>query len=75
MFHDVARALTSSLELEEILGAIMNKMAQFFGPERWSMLMVDDKSNELYYAIAVGGKTPKAEGPPRPNGGKASPDG
>ena len=44
VFHDVARALTSSLELEEILGAIMDKMAQFFGPERWSMLMVDDKS-------------------------------
>jgi diguanylate cyclase (GGDEF)-like protein len=54
VFHDVARALTSSLELEEILGAIMNKMAQFFGPERWSLLMVDDTSGELYYAIAVG---------------------
>ena len=54
VFHDVARALTSSLELEEILGAIMDKMAQFFGPERWSMLMVDDKSGELYYAIDVG---------------------
>jgi diguanylate cyclase (GGDEF)-like protein len=54
VFHDVARALTSSLELEEILGAIMDKMAQFFGPERWSMLMVDEKSGELYYAIAVG---------------------
>lgn len=54
VFHDVARALTSSLELEEILSAIMNKMAQFFGPERWSMLMVDEKSNQLYYAIAVG---------------------
>src|SRR6201996_9720127 len=52
--HDVAGPLTSSLELEEILGAIMNKMAQFFGPERWSLLMVDDKSGELYYAIAVG---------------------
>jgi diguanylate cyclase (GGDEF)-like protein len=54
VFHDVARALTSSLELEEILGAIMNKMAQFFGPERWSLLMVDEVSGELYYAIAVG---------------------
>ena len=54
VFHDVARSLTSSLELEEILGAIMNKMAQFFGPERWSLLMVDDAANELYYAIAVG---------------------
>jgi diguanylate cyclase (GGDEF)-like protein len=54
VFHDVARALTASLELEEILSAIMDKMAQFFGPERWSMLMVDEKKNELYYAIAVG---------------------
>lgn len=54
VFHDVARALTSSLELEEILSAIMEKMAQFFGPERWSMLMVDEKNNQLYYAIAVG---------------------
>ena len=54
VFHDVARALTASLELEEILGAIMDKMAQFFGPERWSLLMVDDVCGELYYAIAVG---------------------
>jgi diguanylate cyclase (GGDEF)-like protein len=54
VFHDVARALTSSLELEEILGAIMHKMAQFFGPERWSLLMVDERTQELYYAIAVG---------------------
>ncbi len=54
VFHDVARALTSSLELEEILGAIMDKMAQFFGPERWSMLMVDEATGQLYYAIAVG---------------------
>jgi diguanylate cyclase (GGDEF)-like protein len=62
VFHDVARALTSSLELEEILGAIMDKMAQFFGPERWSMLMVDDGAKELYYAIAVGENTESLKG-------------
>jgi len=54
VFHEVARALTQTLELEEILLAIMEKMAQFFGPERWSMLMVDEKAQQLYYAIAVG---------------------
>ncbi len=54
VFHDVARALTASLELEEILGAIMNKMAGFFGPERWSMLLVSEDQQELFYAIAVG---------------------
>jgi len=54
VFHEVARALTQTLELEEILLTIMDKMAQFFGPERWSMLMVDEKAQQLYYAIAVG---------------------
>jgi diguanylate cyclase (GGDEF)-like protein len=54
VFHDVARTLTTSLELEEILRAIMDKMANFFGPERWSLLMVDEQENDLYYAIAVG---------------------
>jgi diguanylate cyclase (GGDEF)-like protein len=54
VFHEVARALTQALELEDILLIIMEKMAQFFGPERWSMLMVDEDAGELYYAIAVG---------------------
>jgi diguanylate cyclase (GGDEF)-like protein len=54
VFHDVARTLTSSLELEEILSTIMNKMADFFGPERWSLMMVDERSQDLYYAIAIG---------------------
>ncbi len=54
VFHDVARTLTASLQLEEILGTIMSKMASFFGPERWSMMLVDDATQELYYAIAVG---------------------
>ena len=54
VFHDVARTLTTSLELEEILLAIMDKMANFFGPERWSLLMTDEAAKDLYYAIAVG---------------------
>jgi diguanylate cyclase (GGDEF)-like protein len=54
VFHDVARALTQTLELEEILLIIMEKMTQFFTPERWSMLMVDEKAQQLYYPIAAG---------------------
>ncbi len=54
IFHDVARTLTTSLQLEEILRAIMHKMAEFFGPERWSLLMVDPETEELFYAIALG---------------------
>ncbi len=54
VFHDVARTLTTSLDLEDILLAIMDKMANFFGPERWSLLMTDEAAQDLYYAIAVG---------------------
>jgi diguanylate cyclase (GGDEF)-like protein len=54
VFHQVARALTQSLELREILDIIMQKMVQFFNPERWSMLMVDEAGRELTYAVAVG---------------------
>ncbi len=54
LFVDVARALTSTLKLEDVLTNIMEKMAQFFGNERWSMMLVDKEKNELYYVIAVG---------------------
>src|SRR5947209_5171577 len=54
VFHDVARALTQKLELEDILRVIMEKMAGFFGPQQWALLMMDESGEELYYAIAIG---------------------
>jgi diguanylate cyclase (GGDEF)-like protein len=54
IFHDVAKALTSSLDLDSILQTIMEKMAEYFRPDTWSLLMVDETRNELYFAIAVG---------------------
>jgi diguanylate cyclase (GGDEF)-like protein len=56
IFHDVAKALTSSLDLDSILQTIMEKMAEYFRPDTWSLLMVDDEHDELYFAIAVGDK-------------------
>jgi diguanylate cyclase (GGDEF)-like protein len=54
IFHDVAKALTSSLDLDSILQTILEKMAEYFRPDTWSLLMVDEAKNELYFAIAVG---------------------
>jgi diguanylate cyclase (GGDEF)-like protein len=54
IFHDVAKALTSSLDLDSILQTIMEKMAEYFRPETWSLLMVDEQKDDLYFAIAVG---------------------
>ncbi len=54
IFHDVAKALTSSLDLDTILQTIMEKMAAYFEPATWSLLMLDETSKEFYYAAAVG---------------------
>jgi len=54
IFNDVAKALTSSLNLDSILQTIMDKMAEYFRPDTWSLLMVDEQKDELYFAIAVG---------------------
>ena len=54
IFHDVAKALTSSLNLNSVLQTIMDKVAEYFKPDTWSLLMVDEEKYELFFAIAVG---------------------
>ena len=54
ILHDVAKALTSSLNLDSILQTIMEKVAAYFRPDTWSLLMTDDEHHELYFAIAIG---------------------
>src|ERR1700753_1406302 len=51
--HEVARALTSNLELNDVLRAIIGKMQEFFGPEGWSLLLVDEEKGELYFALTA----------------------
>jgi diguanylate cyclase (GGDEF)-like protein len=54
IFHDIAQALTSSLDLDTILRTIMEKMAAYFELATWSLLMIDESTDELYYEVAVG---------------------
>jgi diguanylate cyclase (GGDEF)-like protein len=54
VFHEVARALTSNLDLDHLLSTIMRQMEEFFGPEHWSLLILDHDSQELYYALTAG---------------------
>ncbi len=46
--------------MEPLLRAILGKMEEYFGPERWSLLMVDEESNELYYALNAGNRVSNA---------------
>jgi diguanylate cyclase (GGDEF)-like protein len=54
IFHEVAKALTSSLDLDTILQTILEKMAAYFKPATWSLLMLDEASEDLYYTVAIG---------------------
>ena len=54
VFHQVARSLTSSFDLDKILRTIMEHMERFVEAELWTLLILDEARQELYYAIAAG---------------------
>jgi diguanylate cyclase (GGDEF)-like protein len=54
VFHELGKALTSSLELEQVLRTIMEKIDEFLRPDTWSMLLVDEAAQELYFELAIG---------------------
>jgi diguanylate cyclase (GGDEF)-like protein len=56
VFHQLARSLTSSFDLDTVLRTILEHMERIVAAELWTLLMLDDESQELYYAIAAGGK-------------------
>jgi diguanylate cyclase (GGDEF)-like protein len=56
VFHQVARSLTSSFDLETILRTIMEHMERFIEADLWTLLMLDEARQELYYAITAGGE-------------------
>lgn len=58
-FHEVARALTSSVELDGILRNIMQQMTRFFNPQAWSLLVLDEPKRQLYYGAVSGGQSEK----------------
>jgi len=54
VFHEVGKALTSTLNLRQVLSVIMERISQLFQPDTWSLLMVDEQTGELYFEIAIG---------------------
>jgi len=56
VFHQLARSLTSSFDLDTILRTILDHMERFIDADLWTLLMLDEDRQELYYAIAAGGE-------------------
>jgi len=56
VFHQLTRSLTSSFDLDTILRTIIEHMERIIEAELWTLLMLDEATQELYYAIAAGGE-------------------
>ena len=56
VFHRLARSLTESFDLDTILRTILEHMERFIDAELWTLLMLDQATQELYYALAAGGE-------------------
>jgi diguanylate cyclase (GGDEF)-like protein len=54
LFHEVGKALFSTLDLQKILQTIMEKISDLLQPDTWSLLMLDEHTRELYFEIAIG---------------------
>jgi diguanylate cyclase (GGDEF)-like protein len=50
---DIGKAITSSLNLDEVLQVIMGKVGTLLEPKLWSLLLLDDETQELYFEIVV----------------------
>jgi diguanylate cyclase (GGDEF)-like protein len=54
VFHELGKALTSSLNRDQVLRTIMEKIEEFLHPDTWSLLLVDEGRKDLYFELAVG---------------------
>ena len=54
LYAKIAKRITSSLEANEIISAVMEQIELFFQPRNWSLLLVDPVTKELFFVIAKG---------------------
>jgi diguanylate cyclase (GGDEF)-like protein len=58
-FNDIAKALTSTLEVSEVLQLVMQKVSELLKPQNWSLLLYDENERHLFFQIAVGAAAEK----------------
>jgi diguanylate cyclase (GGDEF)-like protein len=54
IYNRIGKAITSSLDIGEILQQIMQTVGDYFRPSNWSLLLLDERTDELYFEVAVG---------------------
>lgn len=54
LYSSLGKIITSSLEQQEVLNAVMEEVRLFFSPKNWSLMRYDESSEELFFLIAEG---------------------
>ncbi|MBW2700333.1 MAG: hypothetical protein JRF33_05900 [Deltaproteobacteria bacterium] len=54
VFNEIGKALTSTLDIKEVLGVIMQRISDLLKPTHWSLLLMDDSGQFLAFEVAVG---------------------
>jgi len=54
VIDEIGRTIISSLELKTVLNIIMEKTRELVQSEAWSLLLVDEKTQELHCSVALG---------------------
>ena len=54
MLNEIGKALTSSLDIGEVMHVILAKVSELLKPRNWSLLLKDPKTGELFFKTAVG---------------------
>jgi diguanylate cyclase (GGDEF)-like protein len=54
VLNEIGKALTSSLDIGEVMHVILEKVSALLKPRNWSLLLKDQVTGELYFHAAVG---------------------
>ncbi|MBL8952226.1 MAG: sensor domain-containing diguanylate cyclase [Myxococcaceae bacterium] len=60
-FNQIAKALTSTLEVGEVLKVVMEEVGKLLQPESWSLLL-EGSDGQLYFEICVGPAADRLKG-------------
>lgn len=59
---EIGKVLTSTLDLDNVLKLVLEKVGVLLSAKNWSLLLVDEATNELYFEIVVGEHASKIKG-------------
>ena len=50
---DLGKALTSELDPTRLLARVMDKVSRLFPSENWSLLLLDEETQELRFELSI----------------------